>query len=249
MYDAQLLLDQIDRDKWWILAGFGIAMVFQWIWLIECVRVARRDLAYSMPLFCTFYWFAHDTGCVARFHDWFVTYDHWYLKCFWFGLLTAALLELVFFAQVIKYGRDELAPGFSLRAFVAGLIALQIAASVAWELLKQILDDPLYQGSVAPTMVSYVAFGFALMLRRRSTIGQNTTMWWSFTGMCVFWFLTVGTWYGEGFRSWQYLATGGVAIAGGIAMTYLVSDRSRLFEKQPPRTRHRRESDRVALPA
>jgi hypothetical protein len=246
MYDAQQLLDQIDHNTWWILAGFGVAMTFQWIWLIECVRVAKRDSAYSMPLFCTFYWFAHDTGCVARFHDWFVTYDHWYLKCFWFGLLTAAVLELVFFAQVIKYGHDELAAGFSTRTFVLGLIAFQIAASVTWELLKHIIDDPLYQASVAPTMVSYVVFGFALMLRRRSTIGQNTTMWWSFTGMCAFWFLTVGLWYGEGFRSWQYLATGALVIAGGLAMTYLVSDRSAVFPRRPPRPRARPAPERIA---
>jgi hypothetical protein len=247
MYDPQQLLSQIDHNTWWILAGFGVAMTFQWIWLIECVRVAKRDGAYSMPLFCTFYWFAHDTGCVARFHAWFVTYDHWYLKCFWFGLLTAALLELVFFAQVIKYGRHELAGGFSRRAFVVGLMAFQIVASVAWELVKQILDDPHYQASVAPTMVSYVAFGFTLMLRRRSTIGQNTTMWWSFSGMCAFWFVTTGTCFGEGFRSWQYLATGAVTIAGGLAMTYLVSDRSAVFTRRPPRPRTRPAPDRVAV--
>ena len=62
MYNPQELLSLIDHNKWWILGGFGIVMIFQWIWLIECVRVARRDRAYSMPLFLTFFWFAHDTG-------------------------------------------------------------------------------------------------------------------------------------------------------------------------------------------
>jgi hypothetical protein len=85
------------------------------------------------------------------------------------------------------------------------------------------------------------------MLRRRSTIGQSTTMWWSFTGMCVFWFLTTGTWFGEGFRSWQYIAAGAVAISGGIAMTYLVSDRSRLFARRPPRPRSRPVPERIAV--
>ena len=233
MYDPQEFLHLIDQNKWWILSGFGIAMIFQWIWLIECVRVAKRDRAYSMPLFCTFYWFAHDAGCVARFNDWFNVYDHWYLKCFWFGLFTAAILELIFFAQVIKYGKDELVPGISTRNFILGLIGFQIAASVTWEYFKSVLDDPLYQASPAPTMISYSLFGAALMLRRRSTIGQNVTMWASFTGMTVFWFATAWTWYGEAFRSWQVIAAGIVAIIGGAVMTYLVSDRSTWFTRRP----------------
>lgn len=61
-------------------------MIFQSVWLIECVRVARRERVYSMPLFCTFFWFAHDTGCVVRFNDWFNVYDHWFMKLFWVGL-------------------------------------------------------------------------------------------------------------------------------------------------------------------
>jgi hypothetical protein len=233
MYDPHELLALIDQNKWWILGGFGIAMTFQWIWLIECVRVARRDRVYSMPLFCTFYWFAHDTGCVARFHEWFFVYDHWYLKFFWFGLLTAAILELIFFSQVIKYGKDELVPGISTRNFVLGLIVFQLAATVTWEYFKSVMHDPLYQLSPAPTMVSYVVFGAALMLRRRSTIGQNVTMWWTFTGMTVFWFLTAWIWYGETFRTWQSFASGIVAICGGVAMTYLISGRSKWFARVP----------------
>jgi hypothetical protein len=233
MYDPHELLNQIDQNKWWILGGFGIAMIFQWIWLIECVRVAKRDRAYSMPLFCTFFWFAHDTGCVARFDDWFGVYDHWFLKLFWVGLITAAILELIFFSQVIKYGKDELVPGISTATFVVGLVAFQIAATVTWEYFKSVMGDPLYQASPTVTMISYPLFGAALMLRRRSTIGQNVTMWWTFTAMTVTWFATIWTWYGEPFRSWQVIAGGIVAIVGGLAMTYFVSDRSTRFTRTP----------------
>jgi uncharacterized membrane protein len=233
MYDPQVLLSLIDQNKWWILGGFGIAMIFQWVWLIECVRVARRERAYSMPLFCTFFWFAHDTGCVARFDDWFNVYDHWFMKLFWVGLCTAVILELIFFSQVIKYGKDELVPGISTTTFVAGLVVFQIAATVTWEYLKFVMDDPLYQASPTLTMLSYPLFGAALMLRRRSTIGQNVTIWWTFTAMSVVWFITIWTWYGEAFRSWQVVAGGLVAIIGGLAMTYLVSDRSTWFKRTP----------------
>lgn len=233
MYDPQHLLNLIDDNAWWILGGFAIAMVFQWIWLIECVRMAKRERAYSMPLFCTFFWFAHDTGVTVRFHDWFVTYDHWFLQLFWVGLITAVVLELVFFAQVVKYGKDELVPGVGTRGFVLGLVAVQIASSVTWEFFKFIMDDPLYQASPAVTMVSYPLMGAALLFRRRSSIGQNVTMWASFTAMTVCWSVVTAIWYGAGFRSWQYLAAGAVAALGGLVMMYLVSERSHFFTRIP----------------
>ena len=233
MYNPHELLSLIDQNKWWILSGSIAMMVFQWIWLIECVRVARRDRAYSMPLFLTFFWFAHDTGCVARFNDWFNVYDHWFMKLFWLGLLTAVILELIFFSQVIKYGKDELVPGIGTASFVLGLVVFQIAATVAWEYFKYVMDDPLYQASPTVTLISYPAFGAALMFRRRSTIGQNVTMWWTFTAMTVAWQATIWTCYGPSFRSWQMIAGGIVAIAGGLVMTYLVSDRSTWFMRRP----------------
>ena len=233
MYNPQELLSLIDHNKWWILGGFGIVMIFQWIWLIECVRVARRDRAYSMPLFLTFFWFAHDTGCVARFNLWFNVYDHWFVKLFWLGLLTAVILELIFFSQVIKYGKDELVPGISTRNFVLGLVVFQIGASVTWEYFKYVMADPLYQTSPTVTLISYPLLGAALMLRRRSTIGQNVTMWWTFTAMTMAWQATLWIWYGPAFRSWQMVAGGIVAIVGGLAMTYLVSDRSTWFSRRP----------------
>jgi uncharacterized membrane protein len=246
MYDPHELLSLIDQDRWWILGGFGVAMIFQWLWLIECVRVAKRDRAYSMPLFCTFFWFAHDTGCVARFNDWFNVYDHWFAKLFWLGLLTAVILELIFFSQVIKYGKNELVSGISTSNFVLGLIAFQIAATVTWEYLKYVMDDPLYQASPTLTMISYPLFGAALLLRRRSTIGQNVTMWWTFTAMSVVWFVTIWTWYGASFRSWQVIAGGIVAIVGGAVMTYLVSDRSTWFNRTPLTTT---AATKTAVPA
>jgi hypothetical protein len=233
VYQAPELLSRIDEHRWLILSAFAVAMIFQWIWLIDCVRVGRRDRAYSMPLFCTFFWFAHDTGCVARFNEWFNTYDHWYLKCFWLGLLTAAVLELIFFAQVLRYGRAELLPMLGQRAFAGVLVLGVVVSAVTWELLKELLGDPLYQASPALAMLSYPIFGAALMFRRRSAIGQSVTMWANFTAMTVCWFIASAIWFGGGFRSWQYLGAGVVAALGGAVMTYLVSSRSELFPRGP----------------
>lgn len=234
MYDPVQLLANIDHNKWSILIGFSIGgLIFQWIWLIECIRMAKRERVYSMPLFLTFFWFAHDSGCVIRAYEWFVVYDHWFLKLYWFGLLTAVIIELIFFGQVIKYGRNELAPGLSKQQLIAGLIVFQVFATVAWEWFKYAMDDPLYLASPATTMISYPVFGAALMLRRRSTIGQNSVMYLAFTGMTVMWFGTTYLWYGEPFRSWQFVVCGTLAAIGGLVMAYLTNSRSRWFPRTP----------------
>jgi hypothetical protein len=233
MYDPRQLLAQIDANAPWILGGFGIAMVCQTVWLVECIRLARRERAYTMPLFCTFFWFAHDTGCVARFNEWFNVYDHWFMKFFWLGLLTAVILELIFFYQVVQYGRAELLPWVNARTFVIGLVVVQIGSSATWELFKYIVNDPLYQFSPLLTLISYPFFGAALMLKRHSAFGQNVIMWGAYTAMAVVWMITTGLWYGEPFRTWQYFSGGAVAIVGGAIMTYLVSSRSPLENRTP----------------
>lgn len=223
MYDPQQLLTQIDEHTAPILIGFAIAMVFQTIALVDAVRVGARERVISIPLFCTFFWFAHDVGCVVRFDDWFNTYDHWFLKAFWVGLLSAMLLELVFFAQAIRYGRDELLPSRSTRAF-AGLVILgALGTIVAWEYLKAVMDDPLYQASPALTMLAFPLTGAALMLRRRSAAGQTTTIWGAFTCMAACWWTTTIWFYADFFRSWQYVTVGVVTVIGCAAMTYVVA--------------------------
>ncbi|HEY1970564.1 MAG TPA: hypothetical protein VGH89_21605 [Pseudonocardia sp.] len=222
MYDPQDLLRRIDQNAGWILMAFAFAMVFQTVWLVECFRLARRQRVYTMPLFCTFFWFAHDTGYVARFHEWFFVYDHWFLKCFWVGLLSAVVLELLFFSQVVKYGRQEIASGISTRAFIIGLVLVQVGSSATWELFKYLANDPLYQFAPLLTQIAYPLFGLAMLLRRRSALGQNVTMWVAFTGMTIVWNITTAVWYGPAFRALPYLLGGAVAVVGGLLMIYAI---------------------------
>jgi hypothetical protein len=225
VYDPAELLARIDDHTAPILIGFGIAMAFQTVWLVDAILTARRDKVYSLPLFCTFFWFAHDVGCVVRFDDWFNGYDHWYLKFFWLGLLSAMLLELVFFYQAFKYGRDELLPMVSERAWAGVLAVGALGGIVTWELLKTVYDDPLYQQSPALTLVTYPLFAGALMIRRRSALGQSVRMWQGACGITLFWWITTVAFFGDGFDSWQYVAAGVFAltcdVAGLVAVTRL----------------------------
>lgn len=236
MYDAPQLLQQIDDNTAPILIGFALAMVCQTIFMVDAVRIGARERVISIPLFCTFFWFAHDVGCVVRFDDWFNVYDHWFLKAFWLGLVSAMLLELVFFWQAVRYGREELLPSWTERAF-AGLIAVgALGTIVAWEYLKAVMNDPLYQASPALTMLALPITGAALMIRRRSAVGQTVTIWAAFTVMAVCWWTTTIVFYEGFFREWQYVVVGVATVIGGAAMTAVVA---RMRASAPDRLRVR----------
>jgi hypothetical protein len=108
-----------------------------------------------------------------------------------------------------------------------------VSAIVTWELFKVLLADPLYQVSPAITLVSYPIFGFALIVRRGSTIGQTPLMWLCSGAMVVIWWAVTMTWYGAGFRSPQYLAAGVVTVIFDLAIAWIVSGRGRLFPRAP----------------
>lgn len=217
MYEAGQLLARIDDHTVPILLGFGIAMTFQTVWLVDAFLVARAESTYSLPLFCTFFWFAHDLGCVARFDEWFNVYDHWFLKIFWLGLLSALLLELLFLRQAWLYGHAELLPSRSRGEWAVLLGGGAITAVVAWELLRAIFDDPLYLGAPALTLVSYPVFGIALLVRRRSARGQTVRMWVCAAGITTFWWLTTVGYFGGEFRSWQFISAGALTLIGCVA--------------------------------
>jgi hypothetical protein len=222
MYDPQLLLRQIDNHAIPILIGLTVVMICQTIFMVDAVRVSARERVISIPLFCTFFWFAHDLGCVVRFNAWFDVYDNWFLKLFWLGLFSAMLIEFVFFAQAIRYGRKELLPNWSSRSFGLLIVVGALSAILSWEYLRSILSDPLYQAGGALTMLAFPVTAAVLVIRRRSVVGQTVLIWAAFTCMAVAWWATVLAFYGPDFRSWQFIAVGVATILGGGMMTVLV---------------------------
>ena len=229
MYSAHALLHRIDVHTAPILAGFAVAMVCQTIGMVAAVRIGARERVISIPLFCTFFWFAHDVGAVVRVHDWFSTYHHWFMELYWVGLLSAMLLELVFFAQAIRYGREELLPGATERQFAALIVLGAVGTNIAWEYLKAVMGDPLYQSSPALTLLSLPLAGAALMIRRRSFAGQSAVIWGAFTVLAAFWWATTVAFYTPFFRSWEYIAAGAFTVAACATLTVLVARRA------PPR--------------
>lgn len=231
MYSADELLQHIDDHTLPIVIGFTTSMIFQTIWLVSAARVAKRDQLYSIPMFCTFFWFAHDLGCALRFHRWFDTYDHWFMKIFWVGLLSAVFLELFFIAQIVKYGRKEVAPTLTQQQWTWAVVACAIGWVLAWEYIRFFTEEPLYFGGTPLSMFVYLFFATGMYLRRRGSAGQTVLMWQAFVGIVVAWWVTVGIWFTAEFRSWQYISLGVVSTIGGVFMWRVVAR-----DKARPRT-------------
>lgn len=223
MYDPQVLLDAIDQHRLPIMLGFGAAMVLQNIAMVTAVVMTRREGWISIPVPCTYLWFAHDLGVVARFDVWFTTCDHWFLKLFWIGLVTALLLEMVFLYQAIVVGRREYLPAGSAGRWAALVIAGAVAMVILWEYLKQLWGDPLYQAAPAITLFVLPVAATALILRRRSAVSQHALIYGCFAAMVVLWWGVTTTFYGPFFGTWQYLTVGVGAFVMLTGVTVLVA--------------------------
>lgn len=223
MYDPQTILTAIDQHGVPIMIGFGLAMVLQNVAMVTAVVMTRREGWISIPLPCTYLWFAHDLGVVARFDTWFNAYDHWFLKLFWVGLLTAFLLELVFLYQAIAVGRREYLPNGRSGTWALLVAAGAVAMVILWEYLKQMWGDPLYQAAPAITLFALPVATTALILRRRSVVGQHALTYGCFAAMVVLWWGVTATFYGPFFATWQYLTVGAAAFVMLGALTIVVA--------------------------
>ncbi|MFJ9390496.1 hypothetical protein ACIRON_16850 [Nocardioides sp. NPDC101246] len=216
MYDPQTILAAIDSHTLPIMLGFGLAMVLQNIAMVTAVVMSHREHWISIPLPCTFLWFAHDLGVVVRFDTWFNTYDHWFLKLFWVGLVSAFLLELVFLAQAVRYGQKEFLPRGSRAQWATLVLAGAALTTLCWEYQKTIWDDPLYQALASTTMYVIPLFVVPLVLRRGSAVAQSPIIYGCFAGMVILWTAVTAGAYGDAFRTWQYLAS---AVAAFVSLT------------------------------
>lgn len=223
MYDTHAILDAIDNHTVPILVGFGLAMVLQNIGMITAVIMTRREGWISIPLPCTFLWFAHDLGVVARFDTWFNVYNHWFLKLFWLGLLSALIIELIFFAQAIRVGRAEYLPNGTQAQWCALVVGGAVAFVVIWEYMKIVWDDPLYQAAPAITLFLLPLATTALLLRRRSAVSQTPLIYGCFAAMVVLWWGVTAGYYGYGFGGWQYLLAGVIAFVMLVGVTVAVA--------------------------
>lgn len=217
-YDAQALLATIDANKWVVLAGGGIAMIFNYIFFWEAGRSAMRDQSPAFPLIACTIWFAHDLSFVLNYADWFGTYDHWYLKLFWVALVPTTMFEAYYTWQVWRYGREEFYPAAQQERWTQYVIGCIAAGCLGWWAIKQMLDDPLYTWSFATTGALAAFFCLARSVRRGDTAGQSALMWWSYCAMTTTWFACEYIVFGGMFRHPIFVGIGVASVACGAMM-------------------------------
>lgn len=220
MGNPQSIFDALDRHTVAVFALCGLAMIGNYIWFFGALKAAKRDRTYPIPIFLTFFWFAHDSSYVLRFHTWFHTYHHWFPKLFWALIIFTVIFELVFIAQTLKYAHQELAPTLTTwqyRGLIIGGCACMI---VAWTWLKQSMADPIYLDIFALTVMSYP--GLAIMnLLRRGRRGMNMQMCAGFLMMTICYFGASTFLFGPQFQSTTYVLVGLCSFAMAVVMTWL----------------------------
>lgn len=222
MYDPHAMLQIIDANQVPILLLFSLAMIGNYVWFAEAIRVAKRDRSYAMPLAATYFFLVHDASFVGYYSKWFNEYGHWYCELFWVGLVLTTIMEIVFLYQTLQYGRGELFPSLSQPVFTAVILAGCAGTAAFWLLVKNTLSDDLYIVSFFVAIAWYPPFGTALLLRRKSRQGQTPLMWASFTAMGLFSFLASWFFFGPVFQSWLWLGFWTATLGWSLVTTWMV---------------------------
>ncbi|WAJ43262.1 hypothetical protein OK015_18835 [Mycobacterium sp. Aquia_216] len=232
MYDGRQALTAIDHHMVGILVLCALAMIFNYTWFFAAYVIARRDKVYSIPIFCTLFWFAGDGSFVARYDTWFHTYHHWYVELFWCALLFTVTFEIAYIVQAIQFGRKELLPSATSGQFTALLVAGAVVAVIVWNFLDHLMSDPIAIAyfSIANTALPLMYVG--ILMRRRSSAGTAPVVWWGYLGMINCWFVALTLFFGPEFRSFWYLALWAVCVVAGVGVLVAVMR----LPKTPPQS-------------
>jgi hypothetical protein len=222
VYDVATTLAAMDTGLARLALFGGLSLVFNLLYFGAALYGGFKHKTYTVPLCCTLLFIPHDLLYVTMFDKWFHTYDHWFPKLFWFGLIATNLIEFGFLYQAIKWGREELMPQASQRSFQILVLLGLLGTSVAWLCIKQVLGDELWLFTFGFTVWLAVAFVIPLMLRRHSSVGQSTFLWLSFIGMTLSYWSAVWS-LDPFFRSLAWVGLG-VVIVGWAAATLVMAN-------------------------
>ena len=173
------------------LAFGALALICNFVYFGSAAYLGFKHRVYTMPLIGTLVFIPHDLHYLLMYDKWFNVYDHWFMQLFFAGLIVTNVLELIFLYQVLRWGRRELLPQASQRAYVALVLVALAGVSVAWVAVKSALGDELWFFSFGWTIWFCVPFVIPLMLRRGSAVGQSVTMWLAYTVMAMAWWAAV----------------------------------------------------------
>jgi hypothetical protein len=219
-YDPTSVLHRVDQHVALTIVLGGLALACNMVYFYEAARCAARDRCPPFALWATTLFVAHDGNYLLNANKWFNGYGHWFPELFWFALILTLGFEVVFIAQTIRFGRAEIAPRLSERAFVGVVAGALVAAAVIWAVVKQIIADPLFLTSFTVTIAWCLPSATALLLRRGDARGQSTRQYVAFTGMASAWFACNMLVFGPAFRGVALVLLFVVAIVWGAGQAF-----------------------------
>lgn len=173
MYDAEQVLRYIDGHTSLVLLAAAVACVGGVIQYGEGVRRGFLDRSHAIPLATNLYIFAHDLTYISMYPRWFGPGGHWFNQLFWVFILPFVVLELVVFAQMLRFSRQEMFPGLSVGRAAAALAGAQVGMLFLFWFLRSLGPDPLYIVSFTTTIIVSNLFYIPMTLARRSRRGQS----------------------------------------------------------------------------
>ncbi|KRC59786.1 MULTISPECIES: hypothetical protein [unclassified Nocardioides] len=221
MYDATDVFEAVDDNVVLFLVLGAGALACNWYYFFACARLARRDRCAPMALWATTVFIGHDASYLLNYDDWFVTYDHWFPKLFWVGLIVTNLFEMVFFVQTVRYGRRELAPRMTQKQWIAYCVGALVTGVVFWSVTRTYLDDPLYLMTFLVTFGMCAPATFAFMVRRGDRTGVGADQLWAYLGIGVFYIALTTVVLGGAFRDPVWLLGSVVCVALSVGLIAL----------------------------
>jgi len=215
MYQTAAVLHEVDRHVVAVLLLCGLALVGNYIFWIENLRLGFKHKTYSMPIACLLFFLPHDATFVAMYGHWFHDINHWFPKLWWCGLCVTVGMELTFLVMLLKYGKAEVAP-LASQALFTGMVFLGLAlCTIVWLVIKSVMNDDLFLVIFGVTIFWCAPFNLALMARRGSTVGQSRLAWCGFLLMPAAYYPATFI-LAPGFRSVLWAALGVATIIGGV---------------------------------
>ncbi|HEX5804819.1 MAG TPA: hypothetical protein VFY31_00555 [Macromonas sp.] len=172
-YDALQALQSIEQNIGYIAIGGAIAGILTFVYFWESIRCGLRDRSFSSPMVATIWFLPHDFSFVLEYDKWFNVYNHWWCKAWWVGLVATVCLEIYLVWQIIRFGREELMPHLSQKAFTWAILGATFGAGVIWFVIKGSMDDELFFTSFLITIVWPIPFTTAQLLRRKTRRGTS----------------------------------------------------------------------------
>lgn len=221
MYDPIATLRMIDQHAVAVIALCAVALVFNYAYFIEAIRLGFRHRSYSVPAPVTLVFLPHDVSYLLQYPKWFGTYDHWFCKLWFCGLVATASIECIFYWQLVRYGRKDLLPQVGEGAWRVIMALGLLVGAGAWLTVKQALNDDLYLFSFGWTLFWGAPLCLAMIARRGNSRGQSRWMWISYSLMAVFYWAAVSL-VDPYFRSPSWLAILAMAVGCAVANLWML---------------------------